>query len=180
MEAKQNVICPFCGKDITPDSHYCLFCGKDLSDQGELKQADTFLDPEVTLGICFECGAIILPYSRFCSECGTYLLKRPKPRLTDVGPLPSLDNVIPLPIEKIVTPDDEDDSLRLQQRMLEVIYVHRHGFTVGSEGADRLFPFGWFDVHGIKHIKALAEAIDKGILLRETDTWNVEMIEGAR
>ena len=174
MEAKQNVICPFCGKDIVPDSHYCMFCGKDLSDQGELKKADTFVDPDTTIGICFECNAIILPYSRFCSKCGVYLRKRPGRDITNIVLPP------PPPIEDIVVHDDEDDSLRLPQRMLEAIYIKRHGLTVGTDGADRLFPFGWFDATGIKHIRALAEAIDKGILIQKTDTWNREMIEGLR
>ena len=38
MEPKQNVICPFCSKDMPPESRYCLFCGKELAGQSDLKK----------------------------------------------------------------------------------------------------------------------------------------------
>ena len=51
---------------------------------------------------------------------------------------------------------------------------------VGGKAADKLFPFGWFDCSSMEHIKALTEAIDKGITIVETETWNREMVEGLR
>ena len=51
---------------------------------------------------------------------------------------------------------------------------------VGGKAADKLFPFGWFDCSSMEHIKTLAEAIDKGITIVETETWNREMVEGLR
>lgn len=38
VEPKQDVICPFCGKDMPPESRYCLFCGKELAGQSDLKK----------------------------------------------------------------------------------------------------------------------------------------------
>ena len=52
MEPKQNVVCPFCGKDIPPESRYCLFCGQDLAGQSDLKKADSFTDPDATIQLC--------------------------------------------------------------------------------------------------------------------------------
>ena len=70
MEPKQNVICPFCGKDIPPESRYCLFCGQDLAGQSDLKKADSFTDPDATIQFCKSCGVIIPPYSKYCPVCG--------------------------------------------------------------------------------------------------------------
>jgi len=64
MEPKQNVICPFCGKDIPPESRYCLFCGQDLAGQSDLQKADSFTDPDATIQFCKSCGVIIPPYSK--------------------------------------------------------------------------------------------------------------------
>lgn len=38
VEPKQDVICPFCGKDMPPESRYCLFCGKELAGQSDQKK----------------------------------------------------------------------------------------------------------------------------------------------
>ena len=70
MEPKQNVICPFCGKDIPPESRYCLFCGQDLAGQSDLQKADSFTDPDATIQFCKSCGVIIPPYSKYCPVCG--------------------------------------------------------------------------------------------------------------
>ena len=51
---------------------------------------------------------------------------------------------------------------------------------MGGEAEDILFPFGWFGYSSMKRIKALDEAIDKGITIVETETWNREMVEGLR
>ena len=51
---------------------------------------------------------------------------------------------------------------------------------VGGKAEDKLFPFGWFGYSSMKHIKALAEAIDKGITVVETETWNKEMPGGVK
>ncbi len=64
--------------------------------------------------------------------------------------------------------------------MLEVVYIRQHGMKVGDKAADKLFPFGWFGYSSMNHIKALAEAIDKGITIVETETWVKEMVEGVR
>lgn len=70
------------------------------------------------------------------------------------------------------------DSIDSQQKLLEVCYIRKHGVEVGSEEAQRLFPFGWSDYSSIQHIKALLEAIDKNILIQQTETWYREMAEG--
>ena len=59
MEPKQNVVCPFCGKDIPPESRYCLFCGQDFSGQSDLKKADSFTDPDATIQLCKSCGVVM-------------------------------------------------------------------------------------------------------------------------
>ena len=51
---------------------------------------------------------------------------------------------------------------------------------VGGEAEDILFPLGWFGYSSMKHIKALADAIKKGITVVETETWNKEMPGGVR
>lgn len=36
--SEQKYQCPFCGKDMPPESRYCLFCGKELAGQSDLKK----------------------------------------------------------------------------------------------------------------------------------------------
>ena len=177
MEPKQNVICPFCGKDIPPESRYCLFCGQDLAGQSDLQKADSFTDPDATIQFCKSCGVIIPPYSKYCPVCG----ERQRRSSDSVGVLPPFD-VSPYDevLGDVPPPDPADENLRLQQRMLEVIYIRQHGMKVGGKAADKLFPFGWFDCSSMEHMKALTEAIDKGITIVETETRNREMVEGLR
>ena len=171
MEPKQNVICPFCGKDIPPESRYCLFCGQDLAGRDDLQKAESFTDPDATIQFCKSCGAVIPLYSRYCPVCGEG--QRKSSACTVIPPREVVPGYVP-------PPNPIDENLRLQQRMLEVAYIRQHGMEVGGKAADKLFPFGWFGYSSMKHIKALAEAIDKGITIVETDTWNREMIEGVR
>ena len=51
---------------------------------------------------------------------------------------------------------------------------------MGGKAEDKLFPFGWFGYSSMKRIKALAKAIDKGITVVETETWNKEMPGGVK
>lgn len=72
------------------------------------------------------------------------------------------------------------DSMDSQQILLEVCYIRKHGLEVGSEASKRLFPFGWSDYCSLQHIEALVEAIDKNILIQQTETWCKKMAEGVR
>ena len=64
---------------------------------------------------------------------------------------------------------EKPDPLIMKQRMLEVIYIRMWGME--SE-PDKLFPSDWPKCCSHKQVFALAEAIAKNILIRETVAWN--------
>ncbi len=71
-EKIQNLICPFCGKDIPSTSSYCCFCGRDISTHDDLQMASSFTDPDWTLKTCPSCKSAIPFFMVYCSICGKY------------------------------------------------------------------------------------------------------------
>jgi len=158
LTARHNVVCPFCGKDTLPDSHYCIFCGGDLSDQTNLTSADSFVDPDATLRFCCSCGSDIPGYAVFCNKCGS-------PQRSANKPAPFIEV------------DDRIDNLINGYKSIVTCYVLHHNMRPGSLISQTLFPQRWFSGISRFHIKAVAEAIYRDILIEETETWQKEMAE---
>lgn len=75
---------------------------------------------------------------------------------------------------------DEDESLKMQLRLFETIYIKSKGLEVGSDEAMDLFPFGWFTPASyLLKIKSIAEAMEKNIPIIETDAYQ-GLIEGVK
>ena len=75
---------------------------------------------------------------------------------------------------------EDEDSLRMQLRMIEVAYIKNHGFEVGSIEADKLFPIDWFEDCDYKDkIAIIAEAITEQKKIIETKLYQ-RRIEGVK
>ena len=54
----------------------------------------------------------------------------------------------------------EDEKDRMQLRVIEVAYIQKYGYEIGSPEANKLFPLGWFeDCDYNDKIAIIAEAI---------------------
>ena len=168
LQENHNVFCQFCREEIPPGGKYCICCGKDLSGQTEWEDAPGFSDPDVTLRLCIKCGKDNPAYARYCSECGHDMDKRE----SKSDPLFGDDR-----FRYSVGPEE---ALRMQQHVLEAAYVRQRGLEPGDAAAEQLFPWRWYSDYSPAHIKALTEAMEKNILLADTETWNRELLKGVR
>ncbi len=75
---------------------------------------------------------------------------------------------------------DEEQSLMMQLRLFETIYIKSKGLEVGTDEAMKLFPFGWFEPSSYtQKIKAIAEAMEGNIPILETNAYQ-SLMEGVR
>lgn len=73
--------------------------------------------------------------------------------------------------------DDRIDNLINGYKSIVTCYVLHHNMRPGSLISHTLFPQRWFSGISRLHIKAVAEAIYRDILIKDTETWQKEMAE---
>ena len=75
---------------------------------------------------------------------------------------------------------EDEDSLRMQLRMIEVAYIQGNGLEVESPEADKLFPIDWFEECDYKEkIAIIAEAITEQKKIVETQLYQ-RRVEGVK
>jgi predicted amidophosphoribosyltransferase len=100
--------CPACGANVLPGEAFCESCGANLQSAPSAPvtpaatpsaPADTAFQPTLPAtpaptpreGLCWSCGAAVLPGERFCENCGADLLAAP------VAPPPPVVEAAPPP-----------------------------------------------------------------------------------
>lgn len=74
----------------------------------------------------------------------------------------------------------EDEKDRMQLRVIEVAYIQKYGYEIGSPEANKLFPLGWFeDCDYNDKIAIIAEAIANDKKIIETKLYQAR-IEGVK